>query len=359
MMNLRKNKFIKIICLVLVLSFSSQQVGFADVKDLRDDSGTFGSLLSILQGYMAGRAVKPEWTVAQTWTYTYIIPTLSKQVVNMVGIKGTAGIVATTMLATFATAKLDYTASAQIDKVGLNAEKVLAKGGEGSVANAVGENVIQGAGSETLTNAVDEGTKQALKRPDGRVINHSVQNAAKGGTLSQLGNMGKALFSGGVIMKGAIIDAITTGVMVLVKKLVARMLDKTAKYIQEALSYLLAKYAGEALRIALQRRFAVLLGFSPSKGPTARGAEEDKVKVNFKDGTSQVMTTAEADALSPADVVSKEAVFQTWVLETPKELAKKQKEDDTRVIANAPIRSLGGANTKSSEIGGATITPIV
>lgn len=267
MISFKKSKFLKIVCLALVFCFGFQQTGLAEVTDLRDEPGVMEYMFTAVGAYVSSRAIKPDWSVAQAWTYTYIIPALSKQVVNMVGIKGTTGMVVSTMLATLATSKLDYSTSA---------EKLAAE-----------------ATSKTAEEATKQATQEAVK-PEALL-----KSIAKDFT-----SVFKTLFSaGGPIMKGAIIDALTAGVMTVIKEAVAKMFGKMKKYISEALGYLLSKYAGQHIRAALQKQFAVLLGFSPV-GPTASGAIKDPVEVTLKTGEVKVLPQEEANKL-PAETIEK------------------------------------------------------
>ena len=222
MIGFKENKFIKIIAIMLVLSFGSQQTGFASTIDLRDeiDSTAVNLIIAGLAGYLSGRSIKPDWSTSQMFMATYIIPTISKQAVNSVGIKGTTGLVATTGLSTFLSGQMKYnTSQAKINEAGQRAVATLTRN----------------LGRELVDTA-------------------------------------KTLIAGGASQQGAFIDAITAMTMTAIKQQIAKTFSKENKFLGEALSTVAALYVGSKVRTALQQKWGIILGVDSKAGPTATKA---------------------------------------------------------------------------------------
>ena len=86
---LRKSKFTKIVVFLLLFLFASQQIGLAEVINLRDAGGigTFDVILAAAVGIAQALAIKPGWGPARVFASTYLIPVASDALIKALHIK--------------------------------------------------------------------------------------------------------------------------------------------------------------------------------------------------------------------------------------------------------------------------------
>ncbi len=237
MIKFRNSKITKVIALVLVLVFSSQQVGLASVTDLRDGAGFEDYALAIAAGYLAAQAIPANATVSQIFITTYLMPEIAKQAVKAMGLKGTAALVANVFISTLLVSSFNYGNSA-IAEAGSNASGVLGKAGE------------------------------------------------------LFGKMFR-----GAVFQGALADAITAAVVALIVSQVKKIF-KGCKILGEAIGYWLAKQIGHRIRMALQKSFGIFLWYHPQRGPTVEEKPKDDGTVDvWAEGKSRGVSDDEAGGM--------------------------------------------------------------
>ncbi|MCX5714633.1 MAG: hypothetical protein NT033_07505, partial [Candidatus Omnitrophica bacterium] len=76
MRRFRESLILKVIALVLVATFASQQVCFAEKTDLREEGEitALNVILAIVSGVLSGLAVNPSWSAMQTFAMSYLVP---------------------------------------------------------------------------------------------------------------------------------------------------------------------------------------------------------------------------------------------------------------------------------------------
>ena len=87
MIILREKKIFRIISVILIVIFFSQQIAFARHEDLRREPNAADWLITLASGFLQGRAVNPEWSVLEIAVYTYLVPRITNEIVNTLHIK--------------------------------------------------------------------------------------------------------------------------------------------------------------------------------------------------------------------------------------------------------------------------------
>ncbi|MCX5697922.1 MAG: hypothetical protein NTU54_08175, partial [Candidatus Omnitrophica bacterium] len=89
MRRFRESKILKVIALVLLVTFASQQVCFAERTDLRKEGeiGALDVLLAIVSGFLQGLMVNPSWSAVQSFAMCYLVPRGASLLCDAAGIK--------------------------------------------------------------------------------------------------------------------------------------------------------------------------------------------------------------------------------------------------------------------------------
>ncbi|MDD5566055.1 MAG: hypothetical protein PHG31_04120 [Candidatus Omnitrophica bacterium] len=132
--DIRTHKFTKIIALLLIALFSTQQIAWAKVTDLKDDGslGVDDVLISVITGYLAGKSIGANQSLIKTFVTTYGIPKVAGWIVDQLHIKNK-------ILASAARMAISMAINAGLDAAGKAAAK--ATGG--------GSDTSSGSGSES------------------------------------------------------------------------------------------------------------------------------------------------------------------------------------------------------------------
>jgi len=154
MIILREKKIFRIISVILIVIFFSQQIAFARHEDLRRDPNAADWLITLASGFLQGRAVNPEWSVLEIAVYTYLVPRITNEIVNALHIKNqTIRFLLSLVISTLLSTRFEQ-AFTKTEQLKQKAEEILKKY----------DKLLTEDKYKELINEVAKGNKQAIDK---------------------------------------------------------------------------------------------------------------------------------------------------------------------------------------------------